>query len=218
MATARRSKGSASPIAVEPRDLRGVVMEARAHSTTVRLSREHEKHNWVSIKDFADVDFATQFIRLVQHYAQDVAINPRVPKAAGASAPPDIFSVARPESLKKHLLRFQRNEDRFQSFSDFLHEFLASEAKAIVPVAETSARAKDVVSFAKKLMTKDKYTNPFVQITDFAGARVVVHLTSEVEAVCTWIESTFRVDWVSLHPRAMEFVTYSGWTTGQHSL
>jgi ppGpp synthetase/RelA/SpoT-type nucleotidyltranferase len=61
-------------------------------------------------------------------------------------------------------------------------------------VAEVSARPKDPVSFAAKLIAKDKYTDPFKQLTDFVGVRVVVHLTSEVDEVCQWIERAFEVD------------------------
>ena len=173
-----------------------LVMEGRVQTTLVRLSREHEKHQWLAPEDFADVDFAPQFFRLAQRYAQDAAANPRVTKKDDASSP-DMFSVVNPTNLEKdlkHFLKEEEEEHRFTSLSDFLKDFLTPSVKAVVPIAEISARPKDAVSFARKLIAKDKYTKPFKQLTDFAGARIVVHLASEVNEVCKWIEGTFEVD------------------------
>ncbi len=66
--------------------------------------------------------------------------------------------------------------------------------KRLVPLVEIGARPKGVASFASKSIKKNKYREPLKQMTDLVGARVIVHLQSEVEAVCRWIEDTFEID------------------------
>jgi mutator protein MutT len=176
-----------------------LVLEGTTQKTDVQLSTEHDAHKWVRPDDFGDVEFAPQFRRIAQRYIQDVTANPRpiVAKAEAVVArQKDIFegSVVKPASLETDLQTFIDQEELLKKFSVFLKDLLATKVRAFVPAAEVNARAKDPVSYAGKLIKKDKYINPWKQVTDLVGARVVVHLGSEVEAVCRWIETVFEVD------------------------
>lgn len=176
-----------------------LIMEATTTTTEVRLSLEHEGHRWIEPEDFGDVVFSPQFRRVAQRYAQDVAANPRlvaVGKAPATATSGGLFqeSTVNPENLEKHLDEFLDQEQRLAQFLEFLKEFIARELKTLMPTANVDGRPKDPVSFAAKLIKKNKYTDPLRQITDLVGTRVVVHLASEVDAVCRWIERTFEVD------------------------
>ena len=61
-------------------------------------------------------------------------------------------------------------------------------------MAQVSARPKDLASFARKVILKNKYKDPMRDVTDLIGVRVVVHLPCEVDGVDQWIEKTFEVD------------------------
>jgi putative GTP pyrophosphokinase len=71
--------------------------------------------------------------------------------------------------------------------------------EALRPLSITS-RAKDLASFGEKAARPDKadpnqprYPEPRTEVTDLAGARVIVYLLSEVEQVSTVIEREFIV-------------------------
>ena len=170
-----------------------LVMKATAEKTGVRLSEEHDAFQWLLPEEFGDVDFAPQFHRVAQRYAQDVAANAE-PESAPAGGNLFAGSVVNPDTLKGHLAEFISKEKRLAEFAKFIETRLRTEVKKMIPTAEVSARAKDAVSFAGKLIKKDKYKDPLRQVTDLVGARVVVHLASEVDEVCRWIEKTFEVD------------------------
>ncbi len=177
-----------------------LVMEGTAPTNNLKLSDEHDAHQWVLPADFGDVEFAPHFRRVAQRYAQDVAANPR-PVVVKKSETPgvaqkDLFqdSVVKPGTLEKDLDRFLQRQKDLDELSNFLKNFLTLKVRAFIPTAEVNARPKDSVSFAGKLIKKDKYTDPFHQVTDLVGARVVLHLESEVDAVCQWIVKNFEVD------------------------
>lgn len=172
-----------------------LIMEGVAQSTDVQLSAEHEAHQWIAPEHFADVEeFAPQFRRVARRYAQDVAANPRTAADRKESAPGSKDVIKDSVVLENHLTDFLDQRDRLTQFSEFLKTFLARNVKAIVPTAEVGARPKEAASFAGKLIKKNKYKDPLKEVTDLVGARVIVHLHSEVEAVCQWIRDTFEID------------------------
>lgn len=57
------------------------------------------------------------------------------------------------------------------------------------------SRAKTLASLAEKLQRDGKsYTNPLIEITDFAGLRVILYYVGDVERVNNIIENEFIVD------------------------
>src|SRR5204863_6292056 len=55
------------------------------------------------------------------------------------------------------------------------------------------SRAKTVASYAGKILRK-KYKDPLSEVTDLYGARVIVQLPSEVQAVCQAVRQHFVID------------------------
>ncbi len=175
-----------------------LVMEAEAKETLVRLSEEHADFVWIAPAKLEEIQLCPQFRRIARRYAQEVALEPRVKPqhTTDGEVPPDPFkdSVVTPDSLDKDLAAFAGERPRLRELAAWLERFLSAQVRAIVPMAEVAARTKEVVSFAAKLIKKNKYRDPLREMTDLVGARIVVHLPEEVDAVCRWIEANLEID------------------------
>lgn len=175
-----------------------LVMEAEAEETSVRLSDEHEAFQWVAPGKLEEIQLCPQFRRIARRYAQEVALEPRVKPqdTMDGKIPLDRFKnwVVTPDSLSKDLAAFLKARPCFEALAAWLKKLLSAQVHVIVPMAEVTARAKDPVSFAAKLISKNKYKDPLCDMTDLVGARIVVHLPEEVDAVCRWVEANFEID------------------------
>ncbi len=174
-----------------------LVMEGQARTTKVRLSDEHKDFQWAAPAILEEIPLCPQFRRIARRYAQEVAIEPRVRKRTTlAKEREDLFkdSVVKPDSLAEALQTFNNRRPKYAKLAEWLARFLRSHVLSKYPLAEVSARPKDQVSFAAKLINKDKYKDPLREVTDLVGARIVLHLQTEVDAVCRWIESQFEID------------------------
>ncbi len=177
-----------------------LVMEAEAKSGNIRLSHEHSKFQWTPPDKLEEMPICPQFRRVARRYAQEVKNEPRVEpgQKQDTSAGKDLFkdSVVEPTSLERHLEMFadESTRDRLTEFSQWLEAYLTEHVRAMFPLADVGARPKGAVSFATKLIKKNKYKDPLHEMTDLVGARIIVHLQSEVDAVCRWIERTFEID------------------------
>ncbi|PTP11381.1 hypothetical protein CWO27_23385, partial [Vibrio sp. 10N.286.51.C3] len=81
----------------------------------------------------------------------------------------DIIWDKNPEYIKK----FYENHSKYQSLCSEVEFILKKKLSGSdVEVSSISARAKTEASFCEKIFRKG-YENPFEEITDFAGARVV---------------------------------------------
>jgi ppGpp synthetase/RelA/SpoT-type nucleotidyltranferase len=81
------------------------------------------------------------------------------------------------------------------NYADFIKDFLRQACNAIAPEASVESRAKTVLSFAEKAVRKhQKYDDPVHQLTDLCGARVITDTQEEVERVCQFIRTNFKVD------------------------
>ncbi len=69
--------------------------------------------------------------------------------------------------------RFRTERDDYAAAAESIQTALSSAARAAGVRAAVSVRAKDVASFAKKIIVKG-YTDPWNQVTDKVGARIVV--------------------------------------------
>src|SRR5437868_1417134 len=89
---------------------------------------------------------------------------------------------------------YNKQVDEYKSRRQFysilcrrLGQFLERAAKGIMPHALIQTRIKAVDSFAEKLL-RHKYPEPFKQMTDLCGVRVITHTEAEVRAWCAFIE------------------------------
>jgi ppGpp synthetase/RelA/SpoT-type nucleotidyltranferase len=63
------------------------------------------------------------------------------------------------------------------------------------------ARSKTVTSFAEKLQREGKsYKDPFNEITDFAGLRIILYYVDDVQRTCEVIDREFKID----EPRSVD--------------
>jgi ppGpp synthetase/RelA/SpoT-type nucleotidyltranferase len=81
--------------------------------------------------------------------------------------------------------------DRFtRKLKDLLEELLLSNQLEF----GIEARAKDVETFREKI-SRNSYTDPFGQITDLSGVRIVLHRLSDIAKVKKIIKTAFAVDY-----------------------
>ena len=165
-----------------------LVMLAEAEPGEVQLSVEHDKFQWVLPGEFDSIDFAPQFRGVARHYQQFVASQ----QPPGPPKPP--AALVTPDKLDKYLKDFEAALPKHRQLKDFLLGILEQGIKPQFPLATIEGRPKGLISFAGKVVKKNKYTDPLRQLTDLAGLRVIVHLPSEVEAVGSIIRATFHID------------------------
>ena len=97
---------------------------------------------------------------------------------------------------QNQIQQYQELRPRYQEFARTFHHLLERATRPLAPDAIVQARAKDIASFAEKILRKrDKYNDPIHQFTDLCGARVITHTADEVRAVSKFIEQHFEVDW-----------------------
>lgn len=110
--------------------------------------------------------------------------------------------------------RFSLVRERYEALARVLSQILQRAAQKLAPQAIVQSRAKNIASFAGKLVRKRPAywtpKDPLRELTDLCGGRVITHTAEEVQAVCRFIEEHFEVDWensadVSQRLRPAEF-------------
>lgn len=103
-----------------------------------------------------------------------------------------------------HVPRFADLRPHFERCKDALTGVLKEACKKLAPQAIIQVRAKEVPSFAEKILRKrSNYTDasiklppdPLMRLTDLCGGRVICQTEAQVRAVCAFIEANFAVDW-----------------------
>lgn len=97
--------------------------------------------------------------------------------------------------------QYAKKRNKYQEFAQTVRDILADSVKAKnLRVNDIQFRAKEIEAFGKKAMTSSdlrpdepKYRNPFVEITDMAGVRVITFFPRTVVEVCQCIEEEFDV-------------------------
>ncbi|HEX2942797.1 MAG TPA: hypothetical protein VHO91_17235, partial [Rhodopila sp.] len=84
--------------------------------------------------------------------------------------------------------RYKTDHSEFLAVADDMQDCLVKVVSSAGIDAEVSARAKDVASFAKKMIVK-AYADPWAQVTDKVAARIVVGLRAEQERVLEAIKA-----------------------------
>ncbi len=100
---------------------------------------------------------------------------------------------------KDQVRQYKKLSPLYDSYAEVLEKLLKEAVKPICPTAIVTSRPKSVRSFAEKIIRKGKYedyrgTVAAEKMTDLCGARVIVHLESEVAAICTFIREHFHID------------------------
>lgn len=85
-------------------------------------------------------------------------------------------------------------QQHFKTYAEFLEAVLCKAVKRYAPLAVVQARAKAAPSFAEKIIRKG-YKEPFVQMTDLCGARVITVTEDQMEAISAFIKENFDVDY-----------------------
>jgi len=99
------------------------------------------------------------------------------------------------EWLKQQVEAYRGEQPHYKDYAEKLLEILERARDRIAPEATVKARAKSLSGFAEKAMRKkDKYADPIHQLTDLAGARVMVLTEEEAEEFCGFIREHFLVD------------------------
>jgi len=91
------------------------------------------------------------------------------------------------------LAQFTVLRGNYITFCNVLQRILEHVAHGVSKIAIIQARVKDIPGFAEKISRKG-YSDPFRQMTDLCGARVVMETSAQVQAVCTHIRELFDVD------------------------
>ncbi|HRJ08569.1 MAG TPA: RyR domain-containing protein [Prosthecobacter sp.] len=109
-----------------------------------------------------------------------------------------------PDWVALHAPRFTELRPRFESCAAALTAVLNMARKKLAVEAIIQVRAKEVPSFAEKILRKrDGYSkpkpglppDPLARLTDLCGGRVICQTSDQVRAVTAWIGEHFEIDW-----------------------
>lgn len=98
------------------------------------------------------------------------------------------------EKQKGFIEEFEKIRPDYIEFAKLIETILNKAVGALSILAIVQARSKSIISFSNKIISKDKYYNPLVDMTDLCGARVIVHFQSQVDKICTFIKENFEID------------------------
>jgi len=100
--------------------------------------------------------------------------------------------------LQKLVESFTDLEPKYEKLKNTIEQILTVAGQQLAPRGKVDARVKTRASFAEKCLRKT-YTDPFVQMTDLVGGRVVAYTRAETDAVCHWLENEegFEIDWAN---------------------
>lgn len=101
---------------------------------------------------------------------------------------------------KQHAAYIKQYQDTlledFTQYAAFLEQVLRKAVKQYAPLSIVQTRPKSVPSFAEKIIRKG-YTEPFVQMTDLCGARVITVTEAQTEALTAFIKENFDIDYAN---------------------
>ncbi len=98
------------------------------------------------------------------------------------------------EKQQEFIAVFEKIRPDYIEFAKLIDKILNKAVGSLSILGIVQARPKGIVSFANKIISKDKYENPLVDMTDLCGARVIVHFQSQVDKICDFIKANFEID------------------------
>ena len=100
------------------------------------------------------------------------------------------MAQSKQEEINKYITLYPRYKQLSQKIAIVIQEVLEIEG---INFHAVTSRAKEIESFSKKI-EKPKYNDPFNQITDLAGIRVISYVEDDVQVIGQIIERLFTVD------------------------
>jgi hypothetical protein len=88
--------------------------------------------------------------------------------------------------------RWFKEKPEYERFAKHIEEELCNQIRIRGLWARTSARAKEVDSFIKKVFRKG-YTDPFLQMPDKAGVRVITKFLDDLKEVQSIVEKNYEI-------------------------
>ncbi len=98
------------------------------------------------------------------------------------------------EKQVEFIEEFKSREEDFAEYARLIKKILDAAIRTFGFMGFAEARAKSLLSFANKIIQKDKYKNPIRDVTDLCGARIVVHFERQVKKVGDFIKENFEID------------------------
>ncbi len=99
---------------------------------------------------------------------------------------------------KDQIRKYRTEYEIYKTYADVLSKILEAASHLHAPLAIVQARPKSVSSFAEKAIRKhDKYKEPYRQLTDLCGGRIITHTQDQVDNICRFIQDNFEVDWAN---------------------
>ncbi|NUN08629.1 MAG: hypothetical protein HUU54_05575 [Ignavibacteriaceae bacterium] len=98
------------------------------------------------------------------------------------------------EQHQKDIKRFIAERKQYETFAKTLEQILTAAANIYAPLSIVQVRAKNVSSFAEKIIRKNKYKDPLRDITDLCGARIITQTQEQIDKVCGFIRQNFLID------------------------
>ncbi|MGW2468718.1 hypothetical protein [Streptomyces bauhiniae] len=89
-------------------------------------------------------------------------------------------------------LRYIQEKPIFETLASNVTDLIRTEAAANGITCEVQGRSKDIASFVRKAIKK-RYANPWDEITDKAGVRVILEHSNDVDEVLEVIRAAFTV-------------------------
>ncbi len=100
-----------------------------------------------------------------------------------------------PAWLDRQIHDYALVRDQYGTLACLLGAVLKKACRMYAPEAVVQSRAKDISSFAEKVVRKGwKHAAPVSQFTDLAGVRVITHSLMEMNSICEFIQATFDID------------------------
>ncbi len=100
--------------------------------------------------------------------------------------------------LRGQTRKFVQERPKYELLARTLRLVLEQIRDRHAPLCLVDTRAKTIQSFVEKAIRKhEKYREPWRQLTDLAGGRVVTYTRTETEAICRWLEREegITIDW-----------------------
>ena len=131
--------------------------------------------------------------------------SPHVPLDDNSRRDPKLWpQLSDTDWVALHVPRFSQLREQFVHCTTALNAVLRLAAKSLAPQAIIQVRAKEVPSFAEKILRKKhnyidpkvaQPPDPLLRLTDLCGGRVICQTEAQVQAVTAYLEQHFVVDW-----------------------
>ncbi len=113
-------------------------------------------------------------------------------------------NLSNPDWVTLHVPRHAELRPLFEECAKALTAVLNAASKKLAPEAIIQVRAKEVPSFAEKILRKKSSyidsrstlpPDPLMRMTDLCGGRVICQTEEQVRAVTAYLEKHFEIDW-----------------------